>query len=165
MLIKSRRPRKWKFLHRHMVFASSNSTLYDYDRIWKRQKLVQAHGLCSQQLNVMSLYDCLLASLSLWTAQSPGQVSVIDVISVISGKDANQAAEQLRYLVTRCREVQEHFMYFRFSSRSAKNACHQCPRHRRGHYAPNKRTQPRLEVRWQSSCADGCAESICLESI
>ena len=114
MLIEFRRPRKWKFLHRHMVFASSNSTLYDYDRIWKRQKLVQAHGLCSQQLNVMSLYDCLLASLSLWTAQSPGQVSVIDVISVISGKDANQAAEQLRYLVTRYREVQEIFMYFRF---------------------------------------------------
>ena len=112
-----------------------------------------------------SLSVCLLASLSLWTAQSPGQVSVIDVILVISGKDANQAAEQLRYLVTRCREVQEIFMYFRFSSRSAKNACHQCPRHRRGHYAPNKRTQPRLEVRWQSSCADGCAETICLESI
>ena len=42
-----------KNLHRHMVFAASNSALYDYDRIWKRQKLAQAHGFCIQQLSVI----------------------------------------------------------------------------------------------------------------
>ena len=47
MMIEFRRPRKWKFLHRLKVCTLSSSTLYDDDRVCKRQKLAQAHGFCS----------------------------------------------------------------------------------------------------------------------
>ena len=49
------------------------------------------------------------------TSRKPPRVSVVDVISVITGKDANQALEELWSLVTRYRElrylVARHFRF------------------------------------------------------
>ena len=59
ILIEIRRPRKWKILHRLMVFTFSISTLYDDDLVCKRQKPAQAHGFCILWLSTIGLQSCL----------------------------------------------------------------------------------------------------------
>ena len=59
ILIEFRSPRKWKTLHRLMVFTFSISTLYDDDLVCKRQKPAQAHGFCILWLSTIGLQSCL----------------------------------------------------------------------------------------------------------
>ena len=59
ILIEFRRPRKWKILHRLMVFTFSISTLYDDDLVCMRQKPAQAHGFCILWLSTIGLQSCL----------------------------------------------------------------------------------------------------------
>ena len=49
------------------------------------------------------------------TTDAPPRVSVIDVISMITGKDANHAAEQLRRLVIQNPDVNSNCVYVKFA--------------------------------------------------
>ena len=51
------------------------------------------------------------------TDETPPRISIIDVIATISGKDKNQASEDLRRISTRYPEVQAICLDFKFHGR------------------------------------------------
>ena len=48
------------------------------------------------------------------TDETPPKISVIDVISAVTGKDARHAAEQLRRLVAQYPDVDSHCVHVKF---------------------------------------------------